>query len=345
GGMTPEHQRMALTIWIFALAFPDLMPTKPLLILEGTQGSGKSAAVQLLQLALMGEAKPMILSKNKEDDFGIMLLRSPLAVFDNTDSYIEWVPDAICAYTTLGYWVKRKLFSDADEVQIRPHAFIAVASKNPASFRREDVADRCIVLRLERRKDFTPMQDIREEVLASRNLLLGEYIWYVNQIVNHMRVYNDEIKSETTRMADFASFARIIGEILHWDKEAVPELMAALASERDAFINEEDPLVDLLHKWIAYRGGGYKNAGRELTVYELHRELEDFAKVSGLPVLYKSAKTLSQKIRSPHIERDFDVEVTVVKGRKMIKIWRKNEPRLVSLPPPPDEEDDVIQFK
>lgn len=345
GGMTPEQQRMALTVWIFMLAFPDLMPTKPLLILEGTQGSGKSVGVQLLQLALLGDTRPMILSKNKEDDFGVMLLRSPIAVFDNTDSYIEWVPDAICAYTTLGYWVKRKLFSDAEEVQIRPHAFIAVASKNPTSFRREDVADRCIVMRLERRKDFVPMQELRQEVLALRSQLLGEYIWYINQIVNHMRVYNDETNVETTRMADFAAFARIVGEVLHWSKDDVSNLMLALASERDAFINEEDPLVDLLHKWIVYRGGGYKNAGRELTLYELHHELEGFAQANGM-TFYKSARTLAQKIRSPHIERDFDVEATISNGRKVFRIWRKNEPKLVSIPRPPDDEDEEgILFK
>src|SRR5690606_19245477 len=89
-GITPDQQRKALIIWMFALAFPDLMPTKPLLLLEGTQGSGKSATCQLIQLALMGASSPMILSKNKEDDFGVLLLRSPIAVFDNTDSYIDW---------------------------------------------------------------------------------------------------------------------------------------------------------------------------------------------------------------------------------------------------------------
>jgi hypothetical protein len=339
GGMSPEQQRMALTVWIFALAFPDLMPTKPLLILEGTQGSGKSAAVQLLQVALLGEAKPMILSKNKEDDFGVMLLRSPIAVFDNTDSYIEWVPDAICAYTTLGYWVKRKLFSDSDEVQIRPHAFIAVASKNPASFRREDTADRCIVLRLDRLTDFRPLQDIRSDIIELRSQLLGEYMWYVNRIVNHMRVYNDEMTVETTRMADFAAFARIVGEILGWKKEDVSDLMLALASERDAFINEEDPLVDLLHKWIVYRGGGYKNSGRELTLHELHNELDGFAKAHNI-TYYKQARTLAQKLRSPHIERDFEIETTVNKGRKLFRLWNKGEPRLKSVPRPPDPEDD-----
>ena len=155
---------MAFIVWIFALALPDMMPTKPILLLEGAMGSGKTAAVQLLQYALMGESRPMILQRNKEDDFGVLLLRSPIALFDNTDSYIDWVPDAICAYTTAGVWNKRRLYTDDESMVIKPHAFIAIASKNPASFRREDVADSCVILRLVRRSEFSSIKALVQKV-------------------------------------------------------------------------------------------------------------------------------------------------------------------------------------
>jgi hypothetical protein len=57
GGISADQMRMAYTIWVFSLAFPDLMPTKPLLILEGAPGSGKSASLQLLQRALLGQGQ------------------------------------------------------------------------------------------------------------------------------------------------------------------------------------------------------------------------------------------------------------------------------------------------
>ena len=328
GGITPEQQRMAMTVWIFALAFPDLMPTKPLLMLEGTPGSGKSAATQLLQTALMGMSRPMILSKNKEDDFGVVLLRSPIAVFDNTDSYIEWVPDAVCAYTTQGFWVKRKLYTDDDERIIKPHAFIAVASKNPASFRREDVADRQVIIRLDRRDGFTPFEDLRAEILAQRTQLLGEYIWYVNEIVDYLRVTNDEVaQEETTRMADFAAFARAVGAVMRWSEEGITNLLTALASERDAFISEEDPLVELLHKWIVYRARGFSSIGRKVTLFELYNEITGIAQADGIQ-FYKSARMLAQKIRSPHVAREFDVEIEIDNRQKVYRIWRKTDPKL-----------------
>lgn len=40
-GMRPKHQVQAMMIWMLALAFPDVFPTKPVLMVEGPPGSGK----------------------------------------------------------------------------------------------------------------------------------------------------------------------------------------------------------------------------------------------------------------------------------------------------------------
>ncbi len=342
GGISAEQMKLAYIVWIFSLAFPDLMPTKPLLILEGAPGSGKSASLQLLQYALLGKAKPIILSKNKEDDFGVILLRSPICVFDNLDAFIDWVPDAVCAYTTAGEWTKRKLFTDAEELTLKPHAFIAVASKNPASFRREDVADRCVVLRLERRDQFVRFASLEEDVKANRPLILGEYLYYVNKMVAEIRAGAlKEAENETTRMADFASLARVVGKVLEWEEGVVDDLLAAVQGEQGAFINEEDPLVDLLHKWLSYKiRNAPSNVGREISLYGLHQELEMLAQSAGITTFYKTARMLAQKIRGPHISREFIVQMIAPDGRKSYRIWRKTDVRLTSVPLSPADDDD-----
>ncbi len=328
-GITAEQQRKAFTVWIFALALPDLMPTKPILLLEGAQGAGKSATVQLLQYALMGDARPMILQRNKEDDFGVQLLRSPIAIFDNTDSYIEWVPDAICAYTTAGLWTKRKLYTDDESMTIRPHAFIAIASKNPASFRREDVADRCVIMRLERRSEFTSFKQLKDSILADRPRLFGEYLWLLNRIVAELRAIDgDIVQAETHRMADFAALARVVGRVLGWPDQEVDDLMYALQGERDAFINEEDPLVDVLHKWIAYRPRNAPgNIGREVTATQLCTELDTIAQGNQIPWKH-TPRTIAQKIRSPHVEREFHVDQRTVNGHRVYKFRRHSDAKL-----------------
>jgi len=332
GGITPEQQRMAMIVWLFSLAFPDLFKNKPLLMVEGTQGSGKSVSLQLIQIALLGETRPMNLGRNDERDFPIMLLRSPLAIFDNTDNYYEWIPDSICSYTTGAGWRKRKLFSDVGEVDIRPQAFIAIASKNPASFRREDTVDRQIIIRLDRLTAFTPPNVLSEEIKALRPKLLGEYLWYINQIVAELRIYNDaEVMNETVRMADFAAFARVVGRVMRWQPDTVNELLGAIRAEQEAFTAEDDPLLGLLHDWIKSPTRSFgSNIGRRLRLLTLFSEVESHAKAQEIK-FFSSPRQLAQKLRSPHITREFTIEVTIENRERIYQLWRKTDPKLTAL--------------
>jgi len=341
GGISAEQMKRAMIVWVFSLAFPDIMPTKPLLIVEGAPGSGKSASLQLLQTALMGQRKPIILSANRPDDFGVLLLRSPICVFDNLDSYVDWLPDAVCSYTTLGQFPRRKLFTDAEELILKPHAFIAVASKNPSSFRREDTADRLIIMRLERRDSaglaFTPFAKLDEEITALRPQLLGEYMHYVNLIVAKIREgAMAETRDERFRMGDFAALARVVGSVLGWTEEIVDDLLLQIQCEQTAFHNEADSTTDLLHRWLTYRVRGKpSNIGRLVDLGTLHREMEFMAQ--GLNIQFYKAQVLVQKLRSPHIERDFIVETALVNGGRTYRIWRKTDPKLTLVPAQPED--------
>ena len=329
-GITPDQQRKAFIIWMFSLAFPDLMPTKPILLVEGEAGSGKTSAIVLLQLILMGAHRSKQLKRNQEADFGVLLLRSPICLFDNADSYIDWVPDAIAAYATLGDFEKRKLYTDDDNLVIKPHAFIAATSRNPASFRRGDVADRCVILRLERRPSFVAVTALKSQILADRPQLLGEYLWYIQRIVAELRNNPIDLSgTEAYRMADFAAFGRVVGTVLGWTVEDLDNLMRALQGERDAFVNEEEPLIELLRKWIAYKPKhGPQPIGRTMTAMELHRELTTFAQVHQITTWKDSPRTLAQKLRSAQIENEFHVERVTVNGQHAFRIWRRTDPRL-----------------
>lgn len=331
--ITPEQQRMALTIWLFAVAFPDLMPTKPILLLEGERGSGKTSVVTNLQLVAQGVKQPITLRRDGEGDFGVQLLRNPIALLDNQDTYIDWLPDAICAYATGAVWEKRKLYTDDESVVIRPQAFIAASSRNPTSFRRDDVIDRCVILRFDRRTTFTRMAKLERQIIADRARLLGEYIWYVGRIVDVLREgAHDNDADEKYRMADFVSFGRVVGRVLGWAQDAVDDLMRALQAERDAFLIENDTLVELLGEWLlqqfnpvaARRLGTASNRGRLISVFDLATELEGRAEIRGLP-WKETPRTLQQKLHASHIEAEFRIEEHKVKGQAAFRIWRKSD--------------------
>lgn len=335
-GITPAQQKMALIVWLFALGLPDLMPTKPIMLIEGVKGSGKTAAPSLAQLVLLGEDKAMMLQRNKEDDFLVILLRSPIALFDNTDSYIEWVPDAVAAYCTGVGLDKRRLYSDDESVRIKPQAFIAISTRNPASFRRDDVADRCIILRLERRSTFMSWRQLKRQMLDARPRLFGEYLWFIGRILRELRTMHAEgIEfglAETHRMADFAALATVVGRVVGWDPAEVAAMLDALEAERDSFINEEDPLVDLLQRWLNYRPRtGVSNIGRLISAMELHAELDTLAQAANMH-WKESPRSLGQKLRSSHIEQEFRVEVIPHNGQKMYRFHRLADAHLELVP-------------
>lgn len=335
GGITADVQRRFMTVWMFAQAFPDLLPDKPIILLEGLKGSGKTTAVLLIQLALTGRHKLLSISKDQEKEFGVLLLRSPICVFDNMDTYIDWLPDQIARYCTGGSFAKRKLFTDDDEVEIHPKSFIAITSRNPSSFRRDDVVDRLMIVRLKRYDgDFLREEKLISDIENNRAALLGEWMWYVDKIVAAIKNGAiDDAKTEKWRMASFAAFTRVVGRVLEWSNDEIEEMLDTMQIERDLFEGEGDALLEVLQDWINYRPKNLPSpVGHEYTLYELFKILSNSALGKGI-TFYKHHKTLLDKLTSSYVARHFRVVVRTDEktGTKYIRIWRVTDPVLDSV--------------
>jgi hypothetical protein len=316
GGITPEQQKLLLTVWLFALAFPDLVTAKPILILEGPPGSGKSLKAIVLQALVHGKEHGLILNKDGQRDFPVQLLRSPVAVFDNVDSYVDWIPDEICAYTTVGQWEKRKLYTDDDGTTIRPMSFPVIASKNPTSFRREDVADRTIIMRLKRRQGgFLPMQHIMRDLRERRGKLFGEYLYICNQLVAAIRggIW-DQCQQFVSdfRQADFAQMGFLVGSALGWDQEDVAAAFEALSTEQKLHAAENDEVAETMVSWFHQ----YKQYNRDqfLSVHTIYTQMESQAAGAGTKLRF-SVNTLGAKLRSGLADNRFEITSRAVDGQ------------------------------
>ncbi len=318
-GLKPKHQVQALMVWMMAVAYSDLFPTKPLLMVEGAPGSGKTTLLQMIQKTLFGSVDPFTVSKDGERDFWVALDTSPIMILDNTDDMIDWLPDTICAYCTQGYRVERRLHTNTGRVEIRPHSFIAVASKDPRSFRREDTADRTIVLRIENRR-FTngggeSAAAIMANVARMRAQLHGEWIYLQNRVVAALQ--REPPRRTTTRLGDFETFAYAACRAFGWYGDAVvPPLMAALGRERAVFAAEADVVLDTLADWVAVG----ENAGRAVSLRDLFRELANFASTNNKPFV-RTPQALSQRLRAPHVQLMYEVVDNVVGDKRVYQIW------------------------
>lgn len=330
GGMSPEIQKTCLGIWIFAVAFPDLMPTKPLLLVEGDRGSGKTLALQRIALALHGKNMPLQVSKQEDKDFGVKILRSPIAILDDVNEPVDWLRDMLCTYATGGGWTRRALFTNDSEFVIKPEAFLAITTNNPTTFRQSQVADRCLIIRLERREGrdgYIGAEALFEAVRQNRDEIFGDWLAWLNAIVAELRRTTKPTPSKS-RMADFAHLAHVIGRVLarpggppgHWHPEAIEEMLAAMQAERNALVVEGDPLTDLIDKWLDTTS----NQGREIKINDLHRELGNIARALGQTTFYKTPKALQARLREagPALAEHVDISRRQLSGSYLYTIRR-----------------------
>lgn len=305
GGMSPAIQRTCLGIWIFAVAFPDLLPTKPLLLVEGMPGSGKTTSLKRIALALHGKIMPIQVPKQEDKDFGVKILRSPLCILDDVNELVEWFRDTVSSYATGAGWTKRALFTNDAEHVIKPESFLSITTNNPITFRQGQVADRCFILKLERRADNMGEDQLFTRVRSERENIFGEWLWWLNEIVKELR-RNVRAETTNTRMADFAQLAHVIGRVLSrprpgarpgpsgdWSPEAINEMLSAMQAERNALVVEGDALTDIIDMWL----NTASNSGRALSINDLHRELSNVARQRNVMTFYKTPKSLAARLR------------------------------------------------
>jgi hypothetical protein len=331
GGMSPETQKMCMGIWIFTLAFPDLLPSKPFLLLEGLMGSGKTFAAQRIAMALHGKSSPIQIAKKEDPDFPIKILRSPIAILDDVNTTIDWLQDLLASYATGGKFSRRKLYTDDTEVPIRPHSYFAITTNNPMTFRQPQLADRCLIVRLERRaakEGFVSAHQLIEQVKFWRSEIFGEWLYWLNEIVAELRK-PQELLITKYRLADFARLAYLIGRVFSshpegppgdWSREHVDKMLEAMQTEREALQTEGDSLVDLLDKWLDLTA----NQGREIKVNDLFRDLANLAKTQATG-FYKSPKALAARLREMNeaLSAHFNVQQKPGPGGVMLYTFRR----------------------
>jgi hypothetical protein len=272
-------------------------------------------AFQAIEVVVHGSDQLLAISKHGERDFWVTLLRNPISILDNADEFIDWLPDALCAYATGAGRIERELHTNTGEIRIRPRAFLAVPSKDPKSFRRDDVADRSIVLRMDKRPNRSSADDILRGLARDRPHLFGEYLYYLNRIV--AALHRQRVYKLSQRMADFEKFAYAVGEAFNWPERYVRDTMDAIQRERTAFAAENDVVAELLDVWVDKDG----NEARDLTARELFHELRLLAELDNKTFI-RTPQALAQRLRSPHINERFLINTGLERDRKLYRITR-----------------------
>lgn len=290
--ITNDDQKILLLVWMVSCFIPDF--PHPIPSFYGAHGSAKSWVCRLLQFLIDPSSSDLLTmpSKEKEDDWALVISKHWLTIFDNLSNIPGKISDLLCKAVTGGGFETRELYTNSDSVIFTFKHCMVLNSLSLVAVK-PDLLDRSLLFKMDRaqtgRKDEAV---IMAEFNRLRPYILGDIFTVVSQAMKIKA--NIKIK-ELPRMADFAIWGAAIAQVLGYGQEA---FLAAYA--RNINIQNEEVLKDSLVGTVVRHFMETRDSWKE-TASETLVAFTETAKKLGINVEQerewpKAANSLSRKL-------------------------------------------------
>lgn len=296
-----------IEIWFFSLFFESILDTKPLFVVIGEKGSGKTSFLRRIGQFLIGD-KFNVTSINADNKNLIsMVTNNYLIVIDNMDSPTTQINDALARISTGQVIKMRELYTTNKEVEYPVKCFVALTSRK-RQFQRDDISDRLICVFLKRFKDFTGEHGLKKKNMNMRNTIMSYAVSKLQVIIGNLKKNKDKSFPTVFRIADFAEFAF---KSVTSDKEIkeLEDLFLSLSNQQKEFATCEDLIYMLLKEILgdkAYQDVKFSTAA----LYKLFKnKAEDFSLEKDFSRIYTSPKAITTKLM--HIKDNISNEIII----------------------------------
>lgn len=287
----PSEQRDQLYIHLHTLPFIDVLNARPIMAWAGKKGSGKTVIERSIGRFIYGPEYTESVMPDDKDDFLAKVTNQALAFIDNYDDGVEWANDVLAAIATGAGIDKRELYTTNTLRREVPRCWLSLTSRDPP-FRRDDVADRTLVFRVERVEDgFVGMGDYLRQVDDHRDLLWSAYLDNLQAILAEYLERDTGSMSSSHRMADWAIFAKIVADAL--DIDDVEDLLETMETERATFALENEPWAAVIGEWVQ---DNPEDAATWRKASALADRLQETAETHDRPFSLTSAPALGSKL-------------------------------------------------
>jgi hypothetical protein len=306
-----QHGPDVLRAWVLSL--PSSPPSKPPLCLVGGVGSGKTRTAKGIA-ELFG--LPFVANNVEffgEDSFWPSLDGGGLFTLDNADTRNRWLSDAVASAATDGCSQRRKLYTNSDKVTLRARAWICLTTANPTFASDAGLADRLLVIRMNRRTDETNDSALSDEIREHRDSGLSFVTHTLSVALADQQPTPGRLN---LRHPDFAARAVRIGRAIGREAEFIAALKNA-ETDKSLFCLENDTLGEAL---IIFMRDQDEWEGTATELLEALKDAEpdgDMAatKANGKPIW--SAKRLGRRLGMlwPHLQKMFKAKQETGRGR------------------------------
>jgi len=264
-----DTTQWAAAVWILSLFFTELCPTRPIAVFLGEKGSGKSMTLRMILRLLFGNMAELLTTPDKPDDFMVSAYHNHILALDNFDGFQEWMRDRLAGLATGVEMQMRTYYTNKDLTLVKFRTWIAVTARQPDTLKRDDLADRLLIFKLERIKDEQRMREghFLDAIAATRNRWWGALLNLLNQIVAYLR-NNDLPATSSLRMADWEVFGRAVSQMMG-KAEEWRVIVTELKKAQGEFL-AEDVIVEAIQKWLENPA----NVNRRVLARDLYAECE-----------------------------------------------------------------------
>ena len=313
-----EDNEILFILDLVAGLVPDI--DKTISILHGSQGSGKSKAMEFKKRLLEPTNRHGELlngSGINEEDFSVNSSQEMLLCYDNLTSLPIWFSNALCRFTTGGSTQKRARYTQ-DELHFSTSHGIAMLNGINLVANQPDLLDRSVIYELEPIEDDLKLteSDLDASFEAIKSRLLGSM--YKALVFARVGFYKLDIRP-IHRLTDWQKWITAIGHALGLSEE---EINKALRNNRtlqnsqaiDASVIAQ-PLIDFIDEKGRFEG----------TMGALVDQLQDFLPDQTPKGFPDRANQFSRRLNEikPDLKREGITVETINKEKRIISIYRE----------------------
>lgn len=267
-----KENKTLFLCWLISCFVPDIPHAMP--IFYGEKGAAKSTTCTLLKWVIDPSALETLTIPNDARSMAINLQQHWFLPFDNVSRISDEMSDTLCRAITGGGIQQRKLFSDADDYIFTFKRCLALNGINNVATR-SDLLDRAILIELSRipEENRKELSEIQKDFKTDLPYILGGIFDILSKA---LKLYPTVKLDKLPRMADFAHWGYVIGEVLGGLGEEFVE---------EYRINYEYQNIEILNSDIvaSLMVGFMKNKSKwDGTMSELLNELRLFAPSIGI---------------------------------------------------------------
>jgi len=201
------------------------------------------------------------------------------------------------------------------------NSFVAVTARTP-KFRRDDVADRLIILKLKRFDVMTPAAEVFKNLKKYRTEFITETVFTLQKILQQIKKYEGKVCITNFRQGDFVNFCYKVMNC----QDDVLNIFKKMEQEQLEYAEGGELLVDFIEDWL---NDDENNNGKVVTAKQLFSELRDLADQNKRhkDFYFKSSRMLAQKIKTIKkvLELNFEVDIKKEKDRLTYSFAEKKD--------------------